>query len=54
MQGFEATLTYAREQDEVDILYPFRERFRIPQHEGRDVYYFCGNSLGFNLRVWPT
>lgn len=46
MQGFEATLTYAREQDEVDILYPFRERFRIPQHEGRDVYYFCGNSLG--------
>lgn len=44
--SFEATLEYAQSQDEIDILYPFRERFLFPQHNGRDVYYFCGNSLG--------
>lgn len=44
--SFEATLEYAQEQDNIDILFPFRERFRFPQHEGRDVSYFCGNSLG--------
>lgn len=44
--SFEATLEYAQGRDETDILFPFRERFLFPQHEGRDVYYFCGNSLG--------
>jgi len=44
--SFEASLEYAQGQDQVDILYPFRERFLFPQHNGRDVYYFCGNSLG--------
>ena len=42
----EATLEFARDQDDTDILFSFRERFHIPQHEGRDVAYFCGNSLG--------
>lgn len=46
MPAYEATLDYARDQDQVDILYSFRERFLFPQHEGRDVHYFCGNSLG--------
>ncbi|MCD6062804.1 MAG: kynureninase [Flavipsychrobacter sp.] len=46
MQGYEATLDYARDQDQIDILYSFRERFLFPQHNGRDVHYFCGNSLG--------
>lgn len=44
--SFEATYDYAYEQDQVDILFPFRERFLFPQHDGKDVYYFCGNSLG--------
>ena len=44
--SFEATLEYAQEQDQIDILFPFRERFLFPQHEGQDVRYFCGNSLG--------
>lgn len=44
--NFEANLEYAQNQDQVDFLYPFRERFLFPQHNGRDVYYFCGNSLG--------
>lgn len=44
--SFEATLEYAQGQDETDILFPFRERFIFPQHNDKDVYYFCGNSLG--------
>jgi kynureninase len=43
---FEATLDYAQSQDQVDVLFPFRERFFFPQHNGQDVRYFCGNSLG--------
>ncbi len=43
---YEATLEYAQGQDQTDTLYPFRERFIFPQHEGADVRYFCGNSLG--------
>ena len=43
---YEAALDYAQAQDRVDTLYSFRERFFFPQHEGEDVAYFCGNSLG--------
>ena len=46
MPPFEATLEYAQGLDQTDILFPFRERFLFPQHEGGDVRYFCGNSLG--------
>ena len=44
--NFEASLAYAQEQDQVDTLYSYRTRFHFPQHEGRDVVYMCGNSLG--------
>jgi kynureninase len=44
--SFEATLEYAQGLDQVDILFPFRERFLFPQHNDKDVHYFCGNSLG--------
>jgi kynureninase len=44
--NFEATRAYAQSQDQTDFLYPFRERFLFPQHDGKDVSYFCGNSLG--------
>jgi len=43
---YDATHEYAKDQDQTDILFPFRERFLFPQHEGEDVRYFCGNSLG--------
>ena len=46
MPSFEASLAFAQSQDQTDILFPFRERFLFPQHNGKDVYYFCGNSLG--------
>jgi len=45
-QTFEANLEYAQGLDQVDVLYSFRERFHFPQHNGNNVYYFCGNSLG--------
>lgn len=46
MSNFEPTLEYAQYQDDIDILFSFRERFHFPQHEEKDALYFCGNSLG--------
>lgn len=43
---YEAVLAYAQSADQTDILFPFRERFHFPKHEGKDVIYLCGNSLG--------
>jgi len=43
---FEATPECARDLDQMDFLFSFRERFLFPQHNGEDVRYFCGNSLG--------
>lgn len=40
------TLEYAQGLDQIDILFPYRERFLFPQHNDKDVIYFCGNSLG--------
>ena len=42
----EATLAFAKQQDEKDDLYKFRSQFYFPQHDGKDAIYFCGNSLG--------
>jgi kynureninase len=36
----------ATQRDERDPLRSFRDRFVFPQHDGEDVLYFCGNSLG--------
>lgn len=44
--NYEATLAFAQEQDQIDTLSHFRTRFLFPQHEGKDVIYMCGNSLG--------
>jgi len=43
---YDSSLEYAQTQDQLDTLFPFRERFLFPQHNGEDVRYFCGNSLG--------
>ncbi len=37
---------FAADADGQDTLFPFRARFYIPQHNGEDAAYFCGNSLG--------
>lgn len=44
---FEASENFARFLDEQDSLKDFRNRFYIPKRsDGKDVIYFCGNSLG--------
>lgn len=43
---FQNTLAFAQQLDEQDNLKHFRSKFHIPQHEGKDTYYFTGNSLG--------
>ena len=37
---------YAQAQDAADPLRIFRDEFHLPQHDGADQAYFCGNSLG--------
>lgn len=37
---------WAAELDASDPLREFRAQFHIPRHDGRDMAYFCGNSLG--------
>jgi kynureninase len=44
--AFEASLAYAQDQDKLDSLHAYRERFLFPQHEGKNCVYLCGNSLG--------
>lgn len=46
MYSFDNTTSWSRQRDEQDDLQTFRKRFHIPQHQGRDSVYFCGNSLG--------
>jgi len=46
MTSFQNSLLYARERDSLDPLRDFRSEFHFPQHDGRDVLYLTGNSLG--------
>lgn len=50
LPSYKATLEFAKKQDRSDTLFSFRERFLFPQHDGEDVHYFCGNSLGLQPR----
>ena len=43
---FKNTLEYARELDAEDKLSSYRDQFIFPQHQGENVIYFTGNSLG--------
>jgi kynureninase len=42
---------HALEQDQNDTLKEFREKFFIPTHNGKQVSYFCGNSLGLQPKT---
>lgn len=44
--NYKNTLEFARQADKEDKLASFRNEFHIPQHNGSDVVYFTGNSLG--------
>lgn len=48
---FENTLEFAKSLDTQDSLKYFRDRFYIPQHNGKDKIYFTGNSLGLQPKI---
>lgn len=48
---FENTLDFARQLDQEDPLKHFRNRFYIPQYNGKDKIYFTGNSLGLQPKT---
>jgi kynureninase len=43
--------SFAKEMDEKDELKTFRSQFYIPQHNGKDQIYLCGNSLGLQPKA---
>jgi kynureninase len=43
---FQHSLSFAQSLDQTDTLKSYRDQFIIPLHEGKDVVYFTGNSLG--------
>jgi kynureninase len=43
---YENSLAFARTCDQNDALHSFRGKFYIPQVNGKDAIYLCGNSLG--------
>lgn len=43
---FENTLDFAKKLDASDALAGYRSEFIFPEHDGRPVIYFTGNSLG--------
>ncbi len=43
---YQNTLELAKNLDLNDPLKQYRSSFLFPQHDGNDVLYFCGNSLG--------
>jgi kynureninase len=47
---FKLDRDYALELDRTDPLASYRQRFHIPQHQGKDEIYLCGNSLGLQPR----
>lgn len=48
---YENTLDFARSLDAQDILKDFRQQFYIPQVNGADAIYLCGNSLGLQPKA---
>lgn len=48
---FQNTKEFAAEMDASNPLRRFRERFYVPQKNGKDVIYFTGNSLGLQPKT---
>jgi kynureninase len=45
------TLEFAKQLDSQDPLNSYRNKFYIPQHNGTDMVYFTGNSLGLQPKT---
>lgn len=48
--NFENNPAFANRLDEQDAIKHLRNEFIIPQHQGKDAIYLCGNSLGLQPR----
>ena len=48
---FQNTLQFAKELDHEDELKNYRNEFIFPQHNGKNVIYFTGNSLGLQPKM---
>lgn len=51
---FESTKAFARSLDRQDELQGFRKEFYLPKKDGKQVIYFCGNSLGPQAKNVPA
>ncbi|GGK75692.1 kynureninase [Rufibacter glacialis] len=49
--SYQNTLAYAQSQDQADSLRSFRDHYFIPQQNGTDTVYLCGNSLGLQPKA---
>lgn len=49
--NYQNTLEFAQQADQQDPLRSFREKFLIPQVNGKDAIYFTGNSLGLQPKT---
>ena len=49
--SYQNSLEFAKMMDENDPLKDLRNRFFIPQHNGKDCIYFTGNSLGLQPKT---
>jgi kynureninase len=50
MLDFQNTLEFAQKLDLEDELRHFRDEFLIPKQDGKEISYFCGNSLGLQSK----
>ncbi len=48
---FENSAAFVKQLDANDPLNSYRSQFHIPQHNGHDVVYFTGNSLGLQPKI---
>lgn len=51
LMRFEQSDIFVERMDSQDVLKPFRDRFHFPKHNGKDILYFTGNSLGLQPKT---
>ncbi len=49
--NYENSIAFSLDLDERDTLSVYRERFFLPEKNGKPLIYFCGNSLGLQPRT---
>ncbi len=55
MTNYKLGLDFAKQLDYQDQLSDFRQQFHIPKDKnGKDLIYFCGNSLGLQPKITKT